>query len=83
MEDRQDRDWRTALNRTLRWFGLSRNPRIGPMRLAVALVVLGAALVTVPRANPLFYVGAAMWLAGGLIGVIGWSRLMRSRAKSR
>ncbi len=83
MEDGQDREWRTALNRTLRWFGLSGNPRVGPMRLAVVLVVVGAALLAVPRGNPLGYVGAAMWIAGALIAVIGWFRLMRSRAKSR
>jgi hypothetical protein len=83
MEDRKDGEWRTALNATLRWLGLSGNPRVGPMRLAVVLVVLGAALLALPRGNPLGYVGGAMWIAGALIAVRGWLRLMRSRAKSR
>jgi hypothetical protein len=80
MEDRRSGEWRTAMQNALRWFGLAGNPNVGPMRLAAVLIVLGAALIAAGGRGVIGYLGGGLWVAGAVIVVRGWIRLMRFRA---
>jgi hypothetical protein len=82
MGDRRDGQ-RVAIQTAARWFGLSGKPEMGPMRLAVVLVVLGALLMVAPARSVVGFIGAALWVVGVVIALRGWFRLMRLRAKSK
>jgi hypothetical protein len=80
MQGKRDEEWRSATQIVLRFFGLSGKPNVAPWKLVAALIVAGAAVLAVaPRHSIVIYIGAVLWLAGAVLAILGYIRLMRLR----
>jgi hypothetical protein len=76
------RERRSALQRSLRLFGLSGKPGDRALGLAAILIVVGAALLaTSPHQGIATTGGATLWLLGAAIAIRGWLRIMRPRKR--
>jgi hypothetical protein len=75
-------EWRSAMQRGLRIFGLEDKPGAAPLGLAAVLIVLGAVLLAAfPRQDVATAAGAVVWLTGAAIAVRGWVRIIRLRRR--
>jgi hypothetical protein len=76
----ETRERRSAMQRSLRLFGLSGKPGGRSLGLAAILIVAGAALLAAfPHQRTATTVGAVLWLIGAAIAIRGWLRIMRAR----
>lgn len=78
----QTRERRSAMQRSLRLFGLSGKPGGRSLGLAAILIVVGAALLAAfPHPGTPTTVGAILWLLGAAVAIRSWARIMRARKR--
>jgi hypothetical protein len=80
---RETHAWRSAMHRGLGIFGLSDKPGGASFAVAAILIVIGAALLAaLPAQGIATNAGGLLWLAGAVIALRGWVRLMRLRGRN-
>jgi hypothetical protein len=78
----ETRERRSAIQQSLRLFGLSGKPGGRSLGLAAILIVVGAALLAAfPHQGTATTVGAILWLIGAAVAMRGWLRIMRARKR--
>jgi len=78
----ETRERKSAMQRSLRLFGLSGKPGGRSPGLAAILIVVGAALpAAFPHQGTATTGGAALWLLGAAIAIRGWVLIMRARKR--